>query len=215
MKTRRQWLCAASTLLFGQVVFSKDLSQNPSQDFSQAAAEAARSDHFPFGPVVPSRKIDEWPVTTHQGIATNLPTLLRGKVTALQFIFTQCKATCPIQGALFSQAQQQLNGQVNGAQFISISIDTINDTPASLQLWLKKFGAGPDWMAVLPNTKDLAAIIERVGSGGEKTLPEPDPHTGQVFLFDRQGELVFRTPSMPKAKQIVEAMQLVDQRRDL
>jgi len=204
MKTRRQWLLAASTLLFGQAVFSKDLPPND--------AAAARSSHFPFGPVVPSRNIESWPVTTHQGTTTDLPALLRGKITALQFIFTRCKATCPIQGALFSQAQRELNGKVNGAQLISISIDTTNDTPASLQSWLKKFGAGPDWIAVLPHADHLATIIERLGSEGEKRPPEPDPHTGQVFLFDRQGELVFRTPSMPQVRQIVEAMHLVDQR---
>jgi protein SCO1 len=207
MKTRRQWLLAVCTLLFGQVAFSKELTQ-----ISNSAADAARSSHFPFGPVVPSRKMDAWPVTTHQGTTTDLPTLLRNKVTAVQFIFTRCKATCPIQGALFSQAQRELNGKVNGAQFLSISIDPTNDTPESLQLWLKKFGAGPHWLAVLPQTANLATIIERVGKDGEPRPPEPDPHTGQVFIFDRQSELVFRTPSMPQVSQIVEAIHLVDQR---
>jgi protein SCO1 len=174
--------------------------------------EVARSSHFPFGPVVPTRPIGAWPVTTHAGLATDLPSLLRGKVTAVQLMFTGCSATCPIQGALFAQAQRDLKGAVAGAQFLSISIDALGDTPAALAAWLKKFAAAPGWLAALPRVQDVDAIVERLGSGGEKKPQGPDPHTGQVYVVDRRGELVFRTASMPPPAQIVDALRQVGAR---
>lgn len=176
------------------------------------ARDVARSNHFPFGPVVPTRPLAPWPVTTHQGTTTDLPSLLRGKVTALQLMFTGCSATCPIQGALFAQAQRDLKGSVAAAQFLSVSIDALGDTPAALASWLKKFSAAPGWIAAVPRVQDVDALVERLGSGGEKKPQGPDPHTGQVYVIDRRGELVFRTASMPPPAQIVDALRQVDAR---
>lgn len=176
------------------------------------ARAAARSSHFPFGPVVPTRRLDGWPVVTHREQRTHLPALLSGKVSAVQLMFTGCSATCPIQGALFAQAQSLLKSAVPAAQFVSISIDALGDTPAALDAWLKKFAAAPGWIAALPRPSDVDAIVDRLGSGGEKRPAGPDPHTGQVYLFDRRAELVLRTPSMPPAADIVEAMRAVHAR---
>ena len=176
------------------------------------ARDVARSSHFPFGPVVPTRTLARWPVTTHLGVATELPALLRGRVTALQLMFTGCSATCPIQGALFAQAQRDLKGAVVGAQFLSVSIDALGDTPAALAAWLKKFSAAPGWLAAVPRVQDVDALVERLGSGGEKKPQGPDPHTGQGYVIDRRCELVFRTASMPPPAQIVDALRQVDAR---
>lgn len=170
------------------------------------ARDAARSAHFPFGPVVPARTLDAWPVRTHAGAATELPALLRGKVSALQLMFTGCSATCPIQGALFADAQRRLPPALAGAQFVSLSIDALGDTPQALADWLRRFGAGPGWLAALPRVKDVDAIVERLGRGGEAKASGSDPHPGQVYVFDREARLVYRTPGMPRPAQIVEAL---------
>lgn len=166
--------------------------------------------HFPFGRVLPPRALDAWPVTTHRGVRAELPALLAGQVSAVQLMFTGCGGTCPIQGALFAAAQQALGGRLNGAQFLSVSIDALGDTPAALAAWLAKFGAGPGWLAVLPQVRDVDAIVERLGRGGEKRPAGPDPHTGQVHLFDRRARLVYRTPSLPKPAQIATLMREID-----
>ena len=202
MSTRRRFLLGAAAAWAGSA---------RAADAPQARA-AARSSHFPFGPVVPVRRVDAWPLVTQAGRGTDLQSLLRGKVSAVQLMFTGCSATCPIQGALFAQAQALMKVPPGGVQWLSISIDPLGDTPAALQAWLRQFGAGPAWQAALPRVVDVEAIIERLGSGGEKRPTGPDPHTGQVFLFDRRAELVLRTPSMPTAAQIVEAVRAVDAR---
>ena len=172
------------------------------------AIDAARSSHFPFGPVAPPRAIPAWPVITSSGHSTNLAALLAGRVTALQLMFTGCNATCPIQGALFGQTQQQLAHEPD-AQLISISIAPLADTPAALRAWLRKFDAGPRWIGVQPRPEDLQPILDLLTRGAEAQPVGPDPHTGQVYIANRRGELVYRTPSMPPAAKIGEALRSV------
>jgi protein SCO1/2 len=169
----------------------------------------ATRDHFPFGPLSSPRALQPWAVNTHLGQATDLPALLRGRVTALQLMFTGCSATCPIQGALFTQAQREWAQRGNrGAdlQFVSLSIDALGDTPELLRKWLARFDAQPGWVAAVPKVADVDAIIERLGSGGERRPSGPDPHTGQVYLFNRRAQLVFRTPSLPRPATIIDSM---------
>ncbi len=173
---------------------------------------AARSEHFPFGPVVPPRPIPPWPVFSHQSKATDLASLLRGRTSALQLMFTGCSATCPIQGALFSQAQRELQGRPPEAQLVSVSIDPLADTPAALAGWLRTFSALPGWIAVAPRLEDVDRIFGVLGNGGEPRPTGSDRHTGQVYIIDRRGELAYRTPSMPPAEQIVAALRRVAER---
>jgi protein SCO1/2 len=177
------------------------------------SADETRSTHFPFGPVVPARALAAWPVKTHEGRAADLPALLRGRVTALQLMFTGCSATCPIQGALFAQAQQELRLAPGVAQFVSLSIDPLADDPAALSAWLRKFSARAGWLAAAPRIDDVDAIVALLGSGGQPVANRArDPHTGQVYLIDRQGALVYRLPSMPTPSDINAALAAVAQR---
>lgn len=180
---------------------------------ARSTRDAALSRHFPFGPVVPPRSIPPWPVLTHLSSRTDLAALLRGRTTALQLMFTGCSATCPIQGALFAQAQRELRAQGLAAQLVSLSIDPLGDTPAALDGWLRQFSAAPGWLAAAPRVEDVDRIVDVLGSGGE---PRPkgssDPHTGQVYIVDRRGELVYRTPSMPPAGQIVAILREIAER---
>jgi len=53
---------------------------------------------------------------------------------------------------------------------------------------------------------DVERLVAVLGIGGESRRRGPDPHTGQVYVVDAKGELVFRTPSLPSPAQIVEAL---------
>jgi protein SCO1 len=199
---RRQVLRAGLALGVG-AMYGKTRAGSGSE-----ALDAARSSHFPFGPVVPARSIPGWQVVTNRGDSTNLAALLRGKVTALQLMFAGCSATCPIQGALFEQAQRELK-ETSNAQLISVTIAPLADTPAVLTGWLRNFGAEPGWLGVRPRVEDLEQIFTVLAGGGEKRPAGPDPHTGQVYITNRRAELVYRTPSMPPAQQIVAALRAV------
>ena len=177
---------------------------------TDTARAAAASAHFPFGPVVPARPMPAWPLTTHTGQATTLRALMQGRLTALQLMFTGCSATCPIQGAIFAEAQRQLGTRVAGSQFVSLSIDPLSDTPKALATWLQNLGAQAGWVAAAPRMAELDALFELLSGPRVGKRSGPDPHTGQVYFLSRRGELVYRSADLPPPEQIVQLMRQID-----
>lgn len=168
---------------------------------SRAQAAASRP-HDPFGPVRPPLALPPVRVRTHRGADVALDDLLRGRVTALQFMYTGCSATCPIQGAIFAEAQRRIGVAPPGLQWLSLSIDTLADDPPALSRWLLALQAGPAWSAATPPAGDLDRLLEalRAGSGG------PDRHAGAVFVMDRQARLVYRTVDLPSPVSLAALM---------
>jgi protein SCO1/2 len=74
-------------------------------------------------------------------------------------------------------------------RWLSLSIDALGDDPARLQAWQHKLGSQPAWQAAVPAVRDvdrLVAFLRGGPAGG-------DTHTTQVFGFDREGRLAYRT----------------------
>lgn len=179
---------------------------------STAAAASAPTAHFPFGAVRPERPIPAWKVQTHLGQATDLAALLRDRITAVQLMFTGCSAICPIQGALFAQLQHRLRQRGLPVQLLSISIDPLGDGPVALAAWLRRFDAGPGWLAVAPQVDKVQALAQLLGSGGEDPRQSADVHSAQVFVVNRRGALFYRSPGLPSAEALADTLaQLVRQ----
>lgn len=177
-----------------------------------AAAASAPTAHFPFGAVRPERPIPAWKVQTHLGQATDLAALLRDRITAVQLMFTGCSAICPIQGALFAQLQHRLRQRGLPVQLLSISIDPLGDGPVALAAWLRRFDAGPGWLAVAPQVDKVQALAQLLGSGGEDPRQSADVHSAQVFVVNRRGALFYRSPGMAPAEALADTLaQLVRQ----
>lgn len=159
--------------------------------------------HGNVGPVQPPLKMPALPVTTQDGRQVSLPSLLHGKATALQLMFTGCSEICPLQGALFSEVQTALTKHpAANIQLVSISIDALGDTAAALQAWLRKFDAGKNWLAAVPAVKDVDPLRELL----EQATGPADNHGGQVFLFDKHGMLVWRMENLPPPHMIVKQL---------
>jgi protein SCO1/2 len=161
------------------------------------------SAHNDAGRVVPPQAPPAVSLTLDDGAQSSLQALLKGRVTALQLMFTSCQATCPLQGALFGEALKKLGDKVKSAQLVSISIDPGQDTPARLREWLKRFGATPRWRAGRPEKAQLEALSTFLKSQN----PGPDPHTPQVYFFDREGKLALRSVDFPPAAEIAKNLQ--------
>ena len=141
-------------------------------------------------------------LTLHDAQRSSLQKLVLGRVTALQLVFTRCRATCPIQGALFAAAAKQLDQRLPEAQLLSISIDPANDDPATLSAWLERHGKSARWRAGSPNAEDIASFMDFLKARANG----PDRHTGQVYYFDRKGQLALRSVDFPPAHEVVRAL---------
>jgi protein SCO1/2 len=155
------------------------------------------------GRVNPPVPVPDIGVIRHDGVATTLAALCRGHATALQVMFTACKTTCPIQGAIFARVQRLLPDQLaRGVQLVSLSVDPAHDDPRALTLWLRRFHARPGWIAVAPRPADVERVRDFAGRGRSVT----DNHSTQVQLLDRDARLVWRTSELPEAEELAAAL---------
>ena len=75
--------------------------------------------------------------------------LLKGRVVAINFIYTTCNSVCPMQGNQFARLQSMLGNRLGkDIALISISADPEADSPQKLKAWLSTFGASQGWTFV-------------------------------------------------------------------
>lgn len=172
-----------------------------------ASSRSARG-HSDAGVVDPPLSAPPVGLTMDDGGSADLRGLLLGKVSAVQLMFTSCRATCPIQGAVFAQGIKLLGDRVKDAQWISLSIDPGRDDPAALRAWLDRFGAHRRWRAGRPDPRQMDALVEFLKARN----PGPDRHTGQVYFFDRRGALALRSVDFPPAAEIVRLLEALARR---
>lgn len=178
---------------------------------ARAQAQAPAKAHAPPGPVQPALAAPALRLTPSSGPAETLPALLKGRVTALQLMFTGCSATCPIQGAMFAEVQRQLAAVQAPADWrlLSVSIDPLSDGAPQLKAWLERFGAQPArWRAAAPDVKEVDTLFNFLQGETDGV----DRHSSQVFVFDRQAALAWRTLDLPSLKQVMTALQNVASR---
>src|SRR5262244_1857610 len=72
-------------------------------------------------------------VLTDQNGARFDSTKLRGKVVAIDFIYTTCTDVCPLFTANFAQLQRTLKNETGNVFFVSITTDPEVDTPKVLK----------------------------------------------------------------------------------
>jgi protein SCO1 len=164
-------------------------------------AQTAAPSHDPFGPLRPPLAAPKLKLTGGDGNRFELTGRLRGRITALQLMFTGCSATCPIQGALFGAVAPLLKDQP-AMQLLSISIDPLGDSPQAVAAWLARFGANANWQAAVPRIEEVDRLLDFVRGRAAGA----DRHTAQVYLFDRQARLAYRTADMPPARFVATTM---------
>lgn len=100
-------------------------------------------------------------VTTQDGKTVNFYSdLIKGKVVAVNFVFTSCTTVCPPLGAIFGKLQSQ---QAN-AHLVSVSIDPEVDTPERLKAWSEKFGARPGWTLVTGKKDEITRLLKAMNA---------------------------------------------------
>jgi cytochrome oxidase Cu insertion factor (SCO1/SenC/PrrC family) len=91
--------------------------------------------------------------------------VLQGQVVCLSFIFTNCGEACPLIMQKLKRARERLGERAREVQFVSLSVDPENDTPAALKAFAAKHGAtGPGWTFLTGSRADLAAVHRRLGT---------------------------------------------------
>ena len=102
--------------------------------------------------------------------------LLRGKMVVINFIYTKCGDTCPLETAKLAQVQRLLGDRVGkDVFFYSISIDPERDTPQELKAYADKFRVKPGWLFLTGDKADVELIRKKLGQAAR---PGENPLTG-------------------------------------
>lgn len=114
---------------------------------------------------------------------------LRGKIVAIDFIYTTCTDVCPLFTANFAQLQKTLKKEHAGEVFlISITTDPEVDSPKVLKAYAQRYGADfHNWAFLTGTEEQLKAVWKafdiRVIKKGRGLVQ----HTSLTTLLDRQG----------------------------
>lgn len=132
--------------------------------------------------------------------------LVKGKVVAMNFIFTTCTTICPPLTANFSKIQNLMGDRI-GRDFtlISISVDPVNDTPQRLKAWGEKFGAKPGWTFLTGKKQDVDKLLKAL----KVFTPSKEDHTPFVIVGNDaqcQWTRVYGLTQPTKLVQVIDTM---------
>jgi cytochrome oxidase Cu insertion factor (SCO1/SenC/PrrC family) len=112
--------------------------------------------------------------------------LVRGKVVAINFVYTTCTTICPPLGATFGKLQKSLGERVGKDVFlISVSVDPATDTPERLRAWGAQFGAKPGWTLVTGEKTELNRLLRALGAESAS----PESHSPMVLIVNDKAAL--------------------------
>ncbi len=108
--------------------------------------------------------------------------LIKGRIVAIDLIYTTCHYACPLETARLVQVQKKLGDRVGqDIFFYSISIDPEHDTPAVLKAYMEKFHVGPGWTFLTGKKADIDFLTKRLGLYSDPSI-NADGHLPHLLI---------------------------------
>lgn len=108
--------------------------------------------------------------------------LVKGKIVAIDFIYTTCQYACPLETARMAQVQKKLGDRVGSDIFFySISIDPEHDTPEVLKAYMEKFHIGPGWTFLTGKKTQIDLLQKKLGVYSDPSI-NADGHLPHLLI---------------------------------
>jgi len=88
--------------------------------------------------------------------------MIRGKVVAINFIYTTCTDLCPLDTAQLRRVQHML-GERLGRDIFMYSISINSDTPEALRRFMRTYDVGPNWRFLTGSQADVTRLQNLLG----------------------------------------------------
>jgi len=151
------------------------LKQASKPEVAPAAAESSQrgGSHFP-----------NVELTTQDGKKVHFyDDLIKGKVVAINLIYTTCKYSCPLETARLVQLQKLMGDRMGkDIFFYSISIEPEHDTPEVLKDYADKYHVRPGWLFLTGKPADIKLLSHKLGLDSLPTIDDPDGHTPHLLM---------------------------------
>jgi protein SCO1/2 len=125
-------------------------------------------------------------LVTHEGRSVRFyDDLVKGRVVAINFMFTTCHERCPIATANLVAVQKDLGERAGrDVTVLSISLDAAHDTPQVLREFAQGHGIGPGWYFLTGRPEDIERLRRKLGAYELDPVLDADrtQHAGIVIL---------------------------------
>jgi protein SCO1/2 len=168
------------------------LKQVSKPDASQANADAQwGGSHFP-----------NVELTTQDGKKVHFyDDLVKGRVVAIELMYTSCKYNCPLETARLVQLQRVLGDRMGkDVFFYSITIEPEHDTPEVLKEYAAKYHVGPGWLFLTGKESDIKLISRKLGLDSLPNANDPDGHTPSLLIGNEATGLWMRNSALDNTK---------------
>ena len=120
--------------------------------------------------------------------------LIEGKVVAINFIYTTCPDTCPLETAQLLKVQRILGDRLGeDVFFYSITIDPETDTPEVMKEYKERFGA--NWTFLSGNKDDIIQLRRKLGLYVEEIQDGSNNHNISMIIGNQAtGRWMRRSP---------------------
>ena len=120
--------------------------------------------------------------------------LIEDKIVAINFIYTTCVDSCPLETAQLVKVQQILGDRLGkDVYFYSISIDPDHDTPTVLKEYKERFGA--DWTFLTGDEDDIISLRRKLGLYVEEIQDGSNNHNVNMIIGNQStGRWMKRSP---------------------
>ena len=127
--------------------------------------------------------------------------LIKGKVVAINLIYTTCKYSCPLETARLVQLQKLL-GERMGKDifFYSITIEPEHDTPQVLKDYADKYHVGPGWLFLTGKEADIKLLSHKLGLDTLPRADDPDGHMPHLLIGNDATGLWMRNSAMDNTR---------------
>jgi len=123
-------------------------------------------------------------LTTHEGKSVRFfDDLIKGKIVAIDLIYTTCQYACPLETARLAQVQRSLGDRMGrDVFFYSITIDPDHDTPAVLAEYARHYNVGPGWLFLTGSKRDIDGLSRKLGLYAPPDPANPDGHLPYLLV---------------------------------
>ncbi len=135
------------------------------------------------------------PLTTSEGETVHFfDDLVDGRIVAINFIYTSCPDTCPLETAQLVKVQSIMGDRVGrDVFFYSITIDPDHDTPEVLQEYKDRFGAR--WTFLTGKEEDITKLRRKLGLYIEEIQDGSNNHNVSMIIGNQAtGRWMKRSP---------------------
>ena len=127
--------------------------------------------------------------------------LVKGKVVAINLVYTTCKYSCPLETARLAQLQKLLGDRMGkDVFFYSITIDPEHDTPQVLKEYAEKYHVGPGWLFLTGKEADIKLLSRKLGLDSLPRYDDPDGHTPALLVGDEATGLWMRNSALDNTR---------------